>query len=73
MKLAPPSSLRPLHNRAVLMETRELAAIQQLVDKIDKGAKPEAAYKSLSKKLNSLADAEAAAWKQLKVTPCSQQ
>ena len=38
-----------------------------------KGAKPEDAYKSLSKTLNSLADAEAAAWKQLKVTPCSQQ
>jgi hypothetical protein len=71
--LTPPKSLKALHLKALAWEKKELAAIQQLVDKIHGGTAPEVAFKSLSKKLNGLAKSESAVWKKLKIKSCAAQ
>ena len=71
--LTPPKSLRALHLKALAWETKELAAVKQLVDKIHGGTDPEAAFNSLSKKLNGYAKSESAVWKKLKIKTCAAQ
>jgi hypothetical protein len=71
--LTPPNGLRALHLKALAWETLELAAIQQLVDKIHGGTPPETAFNSLSKKLTTLAKSESAVWKKLKIKSCAAQ
>ena len=71
--LTPPKSLRALHLKALAWETKELAAVKQLVDKIHGGTAPETAFNSLSKKLNLLAKSESAVWKKLKIKSCAAQ
>jgi hypothetical protein len=71
--LTPPRSLKALHLKALAWERKELATIQQLVDKIHGGTDPEAAFNSLSKKLNGYAKSESAVWKKLKIKTCAAQ
>lgn len=68
--LKPPRVLKFLHGKVLALDAIELATLEAMIDRIDRGANAEKAYDAVSAKLNSLAAEQTAAWKKLRVKAC---
>jgi hypothetical protein len=69
--LKPAANIRSLHVKVLGLEQKQLDGIQTFLDQVDGGADIEKAYNALDAKLSKVSEAEAAAWKKLRVPACA--